>query len=411
MTLRTASLLIPSAARELLRFRRSLRLLGMMMLAILGALLPASLPAQLQPRPSREPIIRSLDPRFEQLVPPGAVLEKIADDHGWVEGPVWVPGGGYLLFSDVVKNTIYQWKEGEGESVFLRPSGYTGARPFTGPEPGSNGLALDPEGRLVFAQHGDRRISRREPDGRITVLVERYQGKRINSPNDLVFRSNGDLYFTDPPFGLPHTFDDPARELSFQGVYRLSRDGELTLLTSEPSAPNGLAFSPDERTLYVSNADSKRLVWMAFPVRSDGTLGRGRVLYDGTELLNGRRGTADGMKVDRSGNIYGAGPGGVYVFSPEGTLLGWFDFGGNVGNVAWGEDGSTLFIAANAAVYRVRLATKGANTALRPRGLFHPHFGLQTLTVPINGGDGQRAAGFFEADRTVAGGDVSIDPD
>lgn len=316
--------------------------------------------AQLQPRPGREPIIRSLDSRFERLVPPGATLEKIADDHGWVEGPVWVRDGGYLLFSDVVKNAIYRWKKGEGVSLFLQPSGYTGSLPFKGPEPGSNGLALDGSARLVFAQHGDRRISRRETDGRITVLVDRYQGKRINSPNDLVFRSNGDLYFTDPPFGLPLTFDDPAKELPFQGVYRLGRDGFLTLLTSELTAPNGIAFSPDERTLYVSNADAKRLVWMAYPVKADGTLDRGRVLYDGTESTRTRRGTADGMKVDSQGNIYGAGPGGVYVFAPEGKLLGWLDFGGNVGNVAWGEDGSTLFIAANAAVYRIRLATRGA---------------------------------------------------
>jgi gluconolactonase len=190
--------------------------------------------------------------------------------------------------------------------------------------------------------------------------VERYRGRRINSPNDLVFRSNGDLYFTDPPFGLPMSYDDPSREVPFQGVYRLSRDGQLTLLTTALRAPNGIAFSPDERTLYVSNADSERLVWIGFPVEADGTLGQGRLFYDGTTTLAGRRGTADGMKVDAAGNVFGVGPGGVYTFSPAGELLGWIDFGGNVGNVAWGEDGSTLFIAANSAVYRVRLATRGA---------------------------------------------------
>lgn len=363
--------LIPSEARDLLgvlpvssgKVPRRLRLLRMrraFVLPLVAAVWPAFLTAQLQPRPTREPIITRLDPRFDQLVPPAAVLEKIVDHHGWTEGPVWVRDGGYLLFSDVVKNTIYKWKQGEGESVFLRPSGYTGAVPFTGPEPGSNGLAIDPAGRLVFCQHGDRRISRRDADGRVTSLVQRYRGKRINSPNDLVFRSNGDLYFTDPPFGLPWTFDDPAKELPFQGVYRLERNGSLTLLTRELRAPNGIAFSPDQRTLYVSNADASRLVWMAFPVTADGKLGKGRVLYDGTESTRGRRGTADGMKVDTRGNIFGAGPGGVYVISPEGTLLGWFDFGGNVGNVAWGEDRSTLFIAANATVYRIRLSTRGA---------------------------------------------------
>jgi gluconolactonase len=340
---------------------RSIGSLGMTTLVLCGLAASATpTTAQLQPRPTREPIITRIDPRFDRLVPVDARLEKIVDDHGWAEGPVWVRDGGYLLFSDVVKNRIYKWKEREGEGVALDSSGYTGGTPFTGPEPGSNGLALDPAGRLVFAQHGDRRISRREPDGRIVSLVERYRGRRINSPNDLVFRSNGDLYFTDPPFGLPGTFDDPGKELSFQGVYRLARDGVLTLLTSELRAPNGIAFSPDERTLYVSNADRARLVWMAYPVLRDGSLGTGRVLFDGTQAVAGRRGTADGMKVDVEGNIYGAGPGGVYVLTPTGELLGWFDFGGNVGNVAWGEDGRTLFIAANATVYRIRLADRGA---------------------------------------------------
>ncbi|HEX3236371.1 MAG TPA: SMP-30/gluconolactonase/LRE family protein [Gemmatimonadales bacterium] len=320
----------------------------------------APLAAQLHPRPAREPIITRLNSRFDRLVPAGARLERIADDHGWAEGPAWVSAGGYLLFSDVVKNAIYRWREGEGERLFLQASGYTGRTPFAGAEPGSNGIVVDREGRIVFCQHGDRRIVRREPSGRLTVLVERYRGKRLNSPNDLVFKSNGDLYFTDPPFGLPQSYRDPGKELPFQGVYRLARDGTLTLLTTELSGPNGIAFSPDERTLYVSNADAGRLVWLAFSVQEDGTLGPGRVFYDGTASFAGRHGTADGMKVDARGNLFGVGPGGVYVFSPDGLLLGWFDFGGNVGNVAWGEDGSTLFIAANAAVYRVRLSTLGA---------------------------------------------------
>ena len=342
-----------------MRARRSLRLTAVVACGVATGLLATPVAAQLQPRPTHDPVITRLDARFDRLVPADARLEKIVDDHGWAEGPVWVRDGGYLLFSDVVKNRIYRWKDGEGERVELDSSGYTGAAPFAGPEPGSNGLAIDGQGRLVFAQHGNRRIVRREPDGRLVPLVERYQGKRINSPNDLVYNSRGDLYFTDPPFGLPRTFDDPAKEQAYQGVYRLDRDGVLGLVTSELRAPNGIAFSPDERTLYISNADRARLMWMAYPVRRDGTLGAGRVLFDGTQAFAERRGTADGMKVDEAGNIFGAGPGGVYVFSPAGELLGWFDFGGNVGNVAWGEDGKTLFIAANAAVYRVRLTTRG----------------------------------------------------
>jgi gluconolactonase len=319
--------------------------------------------AQLHPRPAGPPVIRSLDPRFGTLVPADARVEKLVEGRQWVEGPVWVRRGGYLLFSDVVQNAIYRWKEGEGSRVFLARSGYSGSTPYAGAEPGSNGLAVDAEGRLVFARHGDRQIARLETDGGITVLAARYRGHRLNSPNDLVISSSGDVYFTDPPFGLPASYDDPAKELPHQGVYRLGRDGSLTLLTSELGAPNGIAFSPDERTLYVSNADARRLVWMAFAVRPDGTLGPGRIFFDGTSAFAGRRGTADGLKVDARGNVFGVGPGGVYLFSPAGELLGWIDFGGNVGNVAWGEDGSTLFVAANSAVYRIRLSTRGAGWA------------------------------------------------
>ena len=308
-------------------------------------------------------MVRVLDSRFTALVPPGTRVEKIVDDREWAEGPVWVREGGYLLFSDVVANRIYRWKAGEGLSLYLDRSGYAGSARFAGKEPGSNGLTIDAGGRLVFARHGERQIARREPDGTLTVLADRYAGARLNSPNDLVYRSTGDLYFTDPPFGLPGSYDDPARELRHQGVYRLGPDGSLTLLTTELSAPNGLAFSPDERTLYVSNADARRLVWMAYPVTADGGLGAGRVFYDGTDALAGRRGTADGMKVDAWGNLFAVGPGGLYVFAPDATLLGWIDIGGNVGNVAWGEDGSTLFIAANAAVYRMRTGTMGAGWA------------------------------------------------
>jgi gluconolactonase len=334
---------------------RTRRTLCLMLLALTG-----SAHAQLHPRPAKAPVIRALDPGFSGLVPEGAKVEKIVEGHEWVEGPVWVRDGGYLLFSDVVKNAIYRWKDGEGEEVLLERSGYSGTARFAGSEPGSNGLAIDAAGRLVFARHGDRQIARLEPDRSITVLADRYEGKRLNSPNDLVFHSSGDLYFTDPPFGLPGSYDDPAKELPHQGVYRLGRDGVVTLIAADLRAPNGIAFSPDERTLYVSNADAQRLVWMAYDVRPSGKPAEGRVVFDGTKAFAGRRGTADGMKVDVHGNIFGVGPGGVYVFTPKGTLLGWIDFAGNVGNVAWGEDGSTLFIAANSAVYRVRLTTRGA---------------------------------------------------
>jgi len=299
-----------------------------------------------------------LDPRFDEIVPRDAKLEKLADGFAWVEGPVWDRKGGHLLFSDIPNNSVFKWKEGEGATLFLRPSGYTGEEPFAGREPGSNGLTFDPQGRLVLCEHGDRRISRLEADGRKTTLVDRYQGKRLNSPNDVVFKSNGDMYFTDPPFGLPGSFDDPNKELDFQGVYRLSADGTLTLLTKELKAPNGIAFSPDEKTLYVS--DSGNRVWMAFDVQNDGTIANGRVLLDAQGLGDDKPGVPDGLKVDRKGNLFGGAPGGLYVIAPDGTLLGKLDLGVPTGNCAWGEDGSTLFITSNTAIYRIRLNTKGA---------------------------------------------------
>lgn len=244
---------------------------------VLGALVSlAQAPAGAKPGYPTVGRIERLDPRFDALIPPGAVLEKVAEGMVWTEGPLWDAKDGSLLFSDVPRNGIFRWKEASGVTQFLRESGYTGTEPFKGREPGSNGLAFDREGRLVMCQHGNRRIVRREPDGRFTVLADRYQGKRLNSPNDLVFRSNGDLYFTDPPFGLPGTFTDPAKEVPFQGVYRLTPDGTLTALVTDLGAPNGIGFSPDEKTLYVSNAEHKRPIWMAYEVRPDGSLGTGR---------------------------------------------------------------------------------------------------------------------------------------
>jgi len=304
------------------------------------------------------PKILRFDPRFDKLVPKDAVIEKLADGFSWVEGPVWNRAGNFLLFSDIPNNAVMKWKEGEGVSLFLQPSGYTGKEPFTGREPGSNGLTFDPKGRLVLCEHGDRRIARLESDGKKTTLVDRYQGKRINSPNDVIFKSNGDMYFTDPPFGLPGTFDDPGKELDFQGVYRLSTDGKLTLLTKDLKAPNGIAFSPDGKILYLSDSGQRR--WMAFDAKDDGTIANGRVLLDGAELGKDKPGVPDGLKVDHYGNVIGGGPGGIYFIAPEGTLLGMFDFGVATGNCAFGEDGSTLFVTSNAAIYRIKLTTKGA---------------------------------------------------
>jgi gluconolactonase len=303
--------------------------------------------------------IERLDPRFDRLVPPGTVAERVASGFQWAEGPVWDGATGALLVSDVPNNVIRRWTRAEGLTTWLERSGYSGVTPFTGREPGSNGLAFDAQHRLILCQHGDRRVVRREIDGTFTVLAERYAGRRLNSPNDLVVRPNGEIWFTDPPFGLPATFRDPARELSFQGVYRLSPDGELTAMITDLEAPNGLGFSPDGRTLYVSNAVRRRPGWLAYPVRDDGSLGPGRRFAEaGLELTPGE-GACDGLEVDAEGNVWATGPGGVHVFAPDGTRLGRIVTGVKTANLAFGEDGSVLYLAARHDLVRLATGTRG----------------------------------------------------
>ena len=302
--------------------------------------------------------IERLDPRLDQLIPPGAVVEKLAEGFDWSEGPVWMKRDHCLVFSDVPLNVVYRWKPGEGISIFLKPSGYTGSA-VRGGEPGSNGLTVDAQGRLVLCEHGDRRVARLETDGRKTTLADRYDGKRLNSPNDLVFRSNGDLYFTDPPYGLQGLNDSPVKELPFNGVYRVTPDGVLRLLTKDLTFPNGIAFSPDEKTLYVAVSDPKRAVVMAYEVQADGSIAQGRVFFDATPLVGTRAGLPDGLKVDRRGNLFATGPGGVLVLSPEGKHLGTIATGQATANCAWGEDGSVLYITADMFLCRVRTSTRG----------------------------------------------------
>jgi len=315
-----------------------------------------------QPHMASAPTVtfERLDPRFDRLVPRDVKVEPIADNLDWVEGPVWRQRTGDLLFSNIPKNAVMRWSAKDGLSVFMQQSGYTGSAPFTGPEPGSNGLTLDRDGNLVLCQHGDRRITRVAADGSKTVLAERYEGKRFNSPNDLVFTADGSLYFTDPPYGLPKRWDDPAKELPFQGVYRRAADGTITLLHRDLHAPNGIGVSPDGKTLYVANSDRENAVWMAFDLLDGGKrLAPGRVFASAQKFVADREGAPDGLKIDRSGNVFATGPGGVYVFAPDGTHLGTILFNQPTANCAWGEDGSTLFITSNKSVYRARLTTSG----------------------------------------------------
>lgn len=312
-----------------------------------------------------------LSSEINQIVPQQATLERVATGFKWVEGPVWIKAG-YLLFSEIPSNSIRKWTPGQGVTIFLQPSGYQGAAPYGGPEPGSNGLTIDHRGRLTVAGHAQRDIYRFEtmdPHGQITILANAYKGKKLNSPNDLVYKSDGSLYFTDPPYGLRTQSDrDPQKELTINGVYRLPgasdqkpgstpTNEKLQLLVTDLPRPNGIAFSPDEKYLYVNNSEPKK-IWMRYSVKPDGSVDEPKLIFDATS--DTKEGAPDGMKVDRNGNLYSAGPGGVWIFSAAGKHLGTIDMPEKVGNLAWGgEDMKTLYIAASSSIYRMRLSTAG----------------------------------------------------
>lgn len=304
--------------------------------------------------------IDRLDPALDQLIAKDAKLEKLAEGFDWAEGPVWIKDGGYLLFSDIPPNRILKWTEADAIKVFLEPASDLGNVKRAG-EPGTNGLLLDKEGRVVTCEHGRRCVSRIEKDGKRTILADKYDGKRLNSPNDAAYHSNGDLYFTDPPYGLEKNWEDPARELEFCGVYRLGKDGKVTLLTDKMTRPNGIALSPDEKKLYVAQSDPKAPIIMVYDLKDDGTLGTGRIFADTTAAFQaGKKGLPDGLKVDRAGNVFATGPGGVLIFSPTGKHLGTIETGEATANCGWGDDGSTLYITADMYLARVRTLTKGA---------------------------------------------------
>ena len=321
-----------------------------------------TMPTQSQPQSA--PHVERLDPALDRLIASDAKIETLGGGYIWTEGPVWVKDGGYLLFSDIPNNIVHRWKQGEGVKPYLQPSGYTGKEPRGG-ETGSNGLLIDAQGRLVLCQHGDRRMARMDapldkPKPQFTTLADRYEGKRLNSPNDAVFRSNGDLYFTDPAYGMEKQWEDPKREIPFAGVYRRAASGAVTLITKDMTRPNGLAFSPGEKQMYIAQSDETAALWRIFDVKADGTLANGRVFLDVTALVKAKKpGLPDGLKIDTEGNLFATGPGGVLIISPAGKHLGTIVTGQATANVAFGDDGHTLYMTADDYLMRVKVKAKG----------------------------------------------------
>lgn len=311
--------------------------------------------------------VQRIDPALDALVPADAKIELLADGFTWSEGPVWVQPDesqpGFLLFNDIPPNKCHRWSEAEGLSTWLTPVGYTGSEKRGG-ETGANGMTLDGKGRLVLCQHGDRRIARLDsnwdkPEPKFVTIADRWQGKRFNSPNDLTYHSSGALYFTDPPYGMEGKFDDPKREIDFLGVYRVGTDGKVTLLSDQRTAPNGIAFSPDEKTMYVAQSDPKAPIWAAYDVQADGSVTNERVFFDATEIAKTEKGLPDGLKIDQAGNLFATGPGGVLVLSPEGKHLGTISTGQKIANCAFGDDGKTLYMTSHMFLARIRLSTTG----------------------------------------------------
>ncbi len=297
--------------------------------------------------------VERLDPALDAIIAPETTIETLCQGFQWSEGPVWDAKEQRLLFSDVPRNTIYEWREGMKEAqVFMKPSGYTGVAAY-GREGGSNGLAFDAKEQLVLCEHGDRRLSYLTPEGGKRTLTDHYQGKRFNSPNDLAIAKNGTIYFTDPPYGLPSKDQEKFRELDFHGVYRVGGDGVAHLLTKELDRPNGVALSPDETILYVAQSHAPQPVIMAYPVKENGDLGAGKVFFD-TKGLSGP-GAPDGIKVNAQGIVFSTGPGGVLILDAKGKLLGRILCGRPTANIAFGPDEKSLFITSKDRLLRIKL--------------------------------------------------------
>jgi gluconolactonase len=304
--------------------------------------------------------IYTINEKLNRIITPGTKVEKIADGFSFTEGPVWHPDG-YLLFSDPNTNTIYCYNPGNHNvTVYMSHSGYTGADIGEYGQPGSNGLAIDKEGRLIINQHGNRRVIRIEKKGAVTVLADRFDGKRFNSPNDVLIKSDGSIYFTDPPYGLPGFYNDKNKETPWQGVYMI-KEGKVQLVSKDLGGPNGLAFSPDEKYFYVTNWDIRdihntKTIWR-YEVNTDGTFKNGKVFFDFNFTEDDE--ALDGLKVDKEGNLFVSAPGGLWILSSEAKILGKIVTSERPANMAWGDDGKTLYMTAHTSLYKIRVNTGG----------------------------------------------------
>ena len=312
-------------------------------------------PVAVTPQEVNVEVVR-LDPAIDAIVSANPKIFKLAEGFQFTEGPIWMKNGDFL-FSDPNANMIYKYSAGGKLSVFKKNSGYSGKDVAEYFQPGSNGLTLDPQGRLTINEHGNHRFTRVEKDGRLTVLADRFEGKRLNSPNDLVYRSDGTLFFTDPPFGLPKFYDDARKELPYSGVFALYK-GQLKLVTTDLKGPNGIAFSPDEKYLYVGNWDPEKKIVMRYDVEAEGNLSNGKVFFDMTKAPG--EDAIDGIKIDQQGNLYVSGPGGLWIISPSGKHLGTIIAPKHPHNIAWGgNDGKTLYMTAQGTLYRMPLKIPG----------------------------------------------------
>jgi gluconolactonase len=302
--------------------------------------------------------IERIDAGLDKLISSSATLEVIGEGFEWSEGPVWVGKENMLLFSDVPKNIIYKWTEEKGVEPYLTPSGFTGTE-TTSHEPGSNGLIIHNDS-LVLCQHGDRRIAKMNssldnPTPNFSTVASTYEGKRFSSPNDAVYRSNGDLYLTDPPYGLGQQNDDPEKEQPHNGVYRVSPRGDVSLLIDSLTLPNGIIFLPGEKKFIVSNSDPAKAIWYEFELNDKDSVQQGRVFYNATSNAGTEKGLPDGLKADRDGNIFASGPGGIWIFNPAGTVLGKIKTPEAVANCALSPDEKTLYITSDMYLLRLKM--------------------------------------------------------